>query len=160
MAKRVYGTSSDGVPVDEYTMNNAGGMEVKIITYGGIVTSILVPDRDGNMRNVALGFSNLRDYETKSPYFGSIVGRYANRLANGKFSLDGVEYAIPVNNGPNSLHGGIRGFDKRVWKATETTDEDGSRLAMYYRSAHGEDAVGRPYEALAGAVLGHERRVA
>jgi aldose 1-epimerase len=139
MAKRLYGTSADGVPVDEYTLTNAGGMEVKIIAYGGIITSILVPDRDGNMTSVALGFSNLQDYETKNPYFGSIVGRYANRIANGKFSIDGLEYTVPVNNGPNSLHGGISGFDKQVWKATETAGKDGVRLELRYRSADGEE---------------------
>jgi aldose 1-epimerase len=137
--KSPYGTTADGVAVDEYTLTNANGMEVKIVTYGGTITSIKVPDRFGNMANVALGFSNLADYETKSPYFGCITGRYANRIAGGKFTLDGQEYSLPVNNGPNSLHGGVKGFDKRVWQAKEVTGAEGVGLELTYRSADGEE---------------------
>ena len=139
MEKKPYGTTADGVAVDEYTLTNANGMEVKVITYGGIITSIKVPDRDGNMANVALGFNNLQDYETKSPYFGCITGRYANRIAKGKFTIDGTEYTLAVNNGPNALHGGLKGFDKVVWKAQEISAADGVALELSYLSPDGEE---------------------
>lgn len=137
--KKSYGTTADGVAVDEYTLTNANGMEVKVITYGGIITSIKVPDRFGNMANVALGFDNLKDYETKNPYFGCITGRYANRIAKGKFTLDGVEYTLAINNPPNALHGGLKGFDKQVWKAKEITSADGVGLELTYLSPDGEE---------------------
>jgi aldose 1-epimerase len=133
-----YGETADGTPVDEYTLTNANGVEVKIITYGGIVTSIMVPDRYGNMANVALGFDNLQDYQTKNPYFGCITGRYANRIANGVFTIDDVTYCLDVNNEPNSLHGGFTGFDKVVWEATEVEGENGVGLQLTYTSAAGE----------------------
>src|SRR5262245_62077110 len=115
VSKRVYGTASNGQAVDEYTLINAQGIEVKIITYGGIITSVRVPDRNGSVADVVLGFSQLADYETKNPYFGSVVGRYGNRIAKGVFTLDGTQYTLAVNDGPNSLHGGLKGFDKQVW---------------------------------------------
>ena len=113
-----YGTLADGTAIDQYTLANQRGMSVKIITYGGIVTEIDTPDRKGKTANVALGFDNLADYVAKSPYFGAIIGRYANRIAKGTFTLDGTTYQLPINNGVNSLHGGIKGFDKHVWSAT------------------------------------------
>jgi aldose 1-epimerase len=117
--KELYGTTADGIDVWEYTLTNHKMMEVKIITFGGIITSIKVPDRDGNWENVALGFDNLQDYETKNPYFGCITGRYANRIAEGQFTLDGVTYQLGINNPPNHLHGGLKGFDKQVWEVTD-----------------------------------------
>jgi len=136
--KQPYGTTANGLPIDEYTLTNAHGMVVKIITYGGIITAAHVPDRDGNFANVILGFNNLADYETKSPYFSAITGRYANRIANARFTLNGVEYKIPANNGINSLHGGLRGFDKQVWTAREIPgDEIG--LELSYLSKDGEE---------------------
>lgn len=134
-----YGTTADGQEVEEYTLTNANGMEVKIITYGGIITSIRVPDRNGNMANVALGFDNMEDYETRNPYFGNITGRYANRIAGGKFTLDGTEYTLAQNNGPNSLHGGEKGFDKVIWTAEEVESEDGVALELSYLSADMEE---------------------
>jgi aldose 1-epimerase len=134
----VYGTV-DGVEVLEYTLTNAKGMEVKIITYGGIITSIKVPDRRGKMANVALGFDNLDDYVTKNPYFGCITGRYANRIAKGQFTLDGTNYCLDVNNPPNSLHGGVKGFDKQVWTVVEATaGQNGVVLKLHYLSLAGE----------------------
>jgi aldose 1-epimerase len=116
----------NGVNVDRYTLANANGMQVRILTYGGIVQSLMVPDRWGHRANVVLGFPTLADYVARnSPavgggvYFGALVGRYANRIAKGTFTLDGVTYHVPVNNNGNSLHGGIDGFDKKVWSATE-----------------------------------------
>ena len=115
-------TTADFGNVDEqaghlYTLTNANGMVVKIITYGGIVTEMHVPDKAGKMADVVLGFDNLDGYLDKSPFFGAIAGRVANRIAKGKFTLDGKEYTLAVNNGPNALHGGKKGFDKEVWKA-------------------------------------------
>src|SRR6185436_17255253 len=103
-----FGTTAAGERVDRYTLSN-GSMRVRILTYGGILQSIEVPDRRGKLGNVALGFDNLADYVSRSPYFGCITGRYANRIALGKFTLDGVTYSLPINNDPNSLHGGTVG---------------------------------------------------
>jgi len=136
-----YGTTASGQDVHEYTLTNASKrpMEVKIITFGGIITSIKVPDKWGNMENVALGFDNLQDYETKNPYFGSITGRYANRIANGRFVLGGVTYCLDINNPPNSLHGGLDGFDKKVWEVTKAeAGADGVVLELHYLSLAGE----------------------
>jgi aldose 1-epimerase len=139
ITKQPFGTV-DGQSVDLYTLTNARGMEVKIMTYGGIIQSIKVPDWSGQMANVALGFSTLDDYVTKnSPYFGAIIGRYANRIAKGMFTLDGVTYQLPVNNGPNSLHGGLKGFDKRVWQATEVHAGHTVGLTLSRISPDGEE---------------------
>jgi aldose 1-epimerase len=138
ITKKPYGTTADGVAVAEYTLANGAGMEVKIITYGGIITSIRVPGRDGRIGNVALGLASLRAYETKSPYFGAITGRFANRIAEGKFTLDGVTHQLDINNGPNSLHGGLRGFDKQVWAAMELDGQGESALELTYRSPDGD----------------------
>ena len=140
-----YGTTAGGQDVYEYTLTNAGKrpMEVKIITFGGIITSIEVPDNWGNLENVALGFDNLQDYETKNPYFGTITGRYANRIANGRFTLEGVTYCLDINNDPNSLHGGFSGFDKKVWEVTKAeAGPDGVVLELFYRSLAGEGYEG------------------
>lgn len=122
-----------------YTLTNAAGMEVRILTFGGIVQSLRVPDRDGHLANVVLGFANLEGYVTKSPYFGAIVGRYANRIAKGTFSLDGTTYRLPLNNRPNSLHGGKTGFDKHVWHASEVAAGDAVGLALSTVSPNGEE---------------------
>jgi aldose 1-epimerase len=140
-----YGTTADGQDVYEYTLTNANKdpMEVKIITYGGIITSIKVPGRQHDMANVALGFDNLQDYETKNPYFGCITGRYANRIALGRFTLDGTTYCLDINNDPNSLHGGFVGFDKKVWDVTKAeTGPDGVVLELHYLSEAGEGYEG------------------
>jgi aldose 1-epimerase len=133
-----YGTV-DGEAVELYTLTNANGMEVKIMTYGGIVQSIRVPDRDGTMANVALGFDGLDDYVESSPYFGCITGRYANRIARGTFNLEGTRYFLALNNGTNALHGGEKGFDKYVWAAEEINDADGVGLTLSRTSPDGEE---------------------
>jgi len=138
ITKKPYGTTADGIAVAEYTLANGAGMEVKIITYGGIIASIRVPGRDGRIGNVALGFSSLREYETKSPYFGAITGRFANRIAEGKFTLDDVTHQLDINNGPNSLHGGLKGFDKQVWAARELDRQGESALELTYHSPDGD----------------------
>jgi len=136
---RIYGTAIDGAAVEEYTLTNAGGMEVRFITYGGILTSIRVPDRKGRFANVALGFDSLDKYESEHPYFGAITGRYANRIAKGRFSLDGKDYALFANDGPNSLHGGKTGFDRRIWSAREVAVAGHSGIELSYLSVDGEE---------------------
>lgn len=111
----------DGEAVELYTLTNANGMEVTIMTYGGIIHSVSVPDRDGNVANVTLNKPTLDDYVAGHPYFGCITGRYANRIARGTFTLEGEMYRLALNNGENTLHGGEVGFDKVVWDATEVT---------------------------------------
>ncbi len=127
----------DGQPVTLFTLTNASGANVGIIEYGGIVVSLNVPDRDGNLGDVVLGFDTLDAYVADTPYFGAITGRYANRIAGGKFEIDGAAYELPVNNGPNSLHGGIKGFDKVIWKGTPAESGDGVSFA--YVSQDGEE---------------------
>ncbi len=134
-----FGRTQDGTPVSLYTLRNRNGMEARIMNYGGIVVSLKVPDRNGTLGDVVLGYDNLADYLKSSPYFGAMVGRYGNRIAKGKFTLDGVEYSLAVNNGPNALHGGIRGFDKVVWQASESTSAEGPSLELTYLSKDGEE---------------------
>ncbi|MFL5245719.1 MAG: aldose epimerase family protein [Gemmataceae bacterium] len=137
--KKDFGKTQDGTAVDQYTLTNANGMKAKIITYGGIITELDVPDRDGKLGDVVLGFDDLKGYLAGHPYFGALVGRVANRIAKGKFTLDGKEYQVPVNNGPNALHGGIKGFDKQVWKAEPIKARDGVALKLTYMSKDGEE---------------------
>jgi len=137
--KDLFGTTPAGEKVFRYTLTNSRGMQVKILTYGGIVQSIEVPDRNGQKVNVALGFATLKDYLERSPYFGCITGRYANRIAKGKFTLDGVTYQLAINNDPNSLHGGDKGFDKYVWKATEKRSDSSVGLKLSRVSPDGEE---------------------
>src|SRR5579859_2294315 len=136
--KSPYGVTADGKAVEVYTLTNAAGMEVKIITYGAIITSIRVPDRFGNLANVTLGFGSLNVYETdNNPYFGAIVGRFANRIAKGKFTLDGKEYTLATNDGPNTLHGGEKGFSHQVWEAELVSSPPG--LTLRHFSHDGEE---------------------
>lgn len=130
---------AEGEAVDLYTLTNANGVEVKIMTYGGIVQSILVPDRDGEMENVTLGFESLDKYLAGHPYFGNITGRYANRIALGKFSIGDETYELAINNEPNALHGGEKGFDKFVWAAEEVTGDDGVGVKLSRTSPDGEE---------------------
>src|SRR6185369_2396316 len=124
-------------PVTEYTITNGSGMQVSIINYGGTVTKIIVPDKDGKMGDVVLGFDSLSGYLQKGdPYFGSLVGRYANRIANAKFTLDGKEYSLAGNDHGNSLHGGNKGFDKVWWQIEKKSD---SSLVLTYASKDGEE---------------------
>jgi len=137
ISKEPFG-STGGQAVDRYTLKNCKDMEVKILTYGGILQEIWVPDRKNKVANVALGFDNLDDYVNKSPYFGCITGRYANRIALGTFTLDGVTYHLPINNPPNSLHGGTVGFDKHVWAATPFTTSKTVGLVLRFTSPDGD----------------------
>ncbi len=136
--KRTYGSLTDGKAVDEYTLTNANGLEVKFITYGGIITSLRVPDRNGKLGDVVLGYSDLSNYETRNFYFGSTVGRYGNRIANAGFSLNGETYSLAANNGPNSLHGGLKGFDKQVW-GVKVIEGGDAAVELTYLSIDGEE---------------------
>jgi len=133
-----FGTA-DGKPVELYTLQNTKGAVAKIMTYGGIVQSLKVPDRDGHLVDVVLGYDNLDGYVSNSPYFGALIGRYGNRIGAGKFTLDGKTYTLATNNGPNHLHGGIKGFDKQVWTATPTCTKEGPALKLTYRSPDMEE---------------------
>ena len=134
-----FGKTADGQSVELFTLTNAMGTEAKITNYGGIVVSLSVPDRTRKFADVVLGFNDLESYLKGHPYFGSIIGRYGNRIAKGHFSLDGVEYKLAVNNGPNHLHGGIKGFDKVVWTPAPTTTRNAASLSLTYLSTDGEE---------------------
>lgn len=131
----------NGKAVEIYTLTNSRGMEVTVLTYGGILQSIKVPDRRGKLENVTLGYDNLDDYvNNNGPYFGAIIGRYGNRIGGASFELDGVEYELAANNGPNNLHGGNFGFDKRVWTVEDTgSDRHSAWIELSYTSPDGEE---------------------
>jgi len=129
----------DGRAVDLYTLENANGLVAKITNYGATVTELHVPDRDGNLGDIVLGFDTLAEYPEKSQYFGCMAGRCANRIAYGKFSIDGTEYQLNLNNDPHHLHGGNKGFDKVVWNAEPMETHDGPALRLTYRSPDGEE---------------------
>jgi aldose 1-epimerase len=137
--KAAFGTTPDGTPVDLYVLTNSKGMKAKIITYGAILTELHVPDRNGKLADVVLGFDDLQGYLAGHPFFGATVGRVANRIAKGKFTLDGKEYSLAVNNGPNSLHGGLKGFDKAVWKAEQVKVADGVAVRFSHLSPDGDE---------------------
>jgi aldose 1-epimerase len=134
-----YGKMPDGTPVEEYTLTNSHGITMKVITLGGIVTEIHTPDKDGKVADICLGCSNLEEYLEGHPFFGAIAGRVANRIAKGKFTLNGKEYTLAVNNGPNHLHGGKSGFDKKVWKASPGMGRGINTLTLEYTSKDGEE---------------------
>jgi aldose 1-epimerase len=135
-----YGQTASGEPIVRYLLSNAKGMKVEVINFGAIVTAVSVPDRNGEFRNVTLAFDDLAGYEANAPYFGAICGRYANRIAKGKFKIDGTEYTLATNNGPNHLHGGLRGFNKAVWRAEEVPAANGAAgVRLKYDSPDGEE---------------------
>ncbi|PYP77600.1 MAG: galactose-1-epimerase [Gemmatimonadetes bacterium] len=134
-----FGTAPDGTPVDAYTLVNTHGIRTRILTYGGIVQSIETPDRAGKLDDVVLGFDDLQGYVKSSPYFGAIVGRYGNRIARGRFTLDGKTYTLAINNGPNHLHGGIKGFDKVVWTAQPFSSDSGVGVVLTHTSPDGDE---------------------
>jgi aldose 1-epimerase len=139
--KQPFGKTPDGREVFLYTLTNASGMEVKITNYGGTIESIKVPDRDKNYADVVLGFDSLEGYTQpkNTSYFGALIGRYGNRIAKGTFQLNGQIYHIPTNDGPNSLHGGIHGFNSKVWDATTKETPEGPSLTLHYLSKDGEE---------------------
>jgi aldose 1-epimerase len=137
--KETFGTTPEGKPVDLYILTNAHGLEVRVINFGGIITSLRVPDKNGKLDDIVLGFDNLDGYLENKPYFGAIIGRYANRIANGKFTLDGHEYTLAKNNGSNSLHGGLKGFNKVIWQAEPFRNHQGMGVTLSYTSKDGEE---------------------
>lgn len=139
VTKAPFGKTADGTPVEIYTLTNSHGMEAKIITYGARVTYLTAPDRNGKMADVVEGFDTLEPYLHPVPFFGATIGRFGNRIAKGKFTLDGKTYSLPTNDGPNSLHGGTLGFDKRVWTAKPFEDAKGPGVEMTYVAADGEE---------------------
>jgi aldose 1-epimerase len=139
ISKQVFGKTDHRESVDLYTLTNHQGMTAKITNYGGTIVSLETPDRDGRLGDVVLGFDNLGDYIEKSPYFGCLVGRFANRIANGKFTLGSVDYTLAQNDGPNSLHGGLQGFDKRIWLAESFEAPNGPGLILRYQSLNAEE---------------------
>ncbi len=137
--KEPFGKTKEGVAVDIYTLTGKGGVTIKVMTYGALVTHLLVPDKSGNPADVVLGFDSLDGYLAGHPYFGATTGRVANRIAKGRFTVDGKEYTVATNNGPNHLHGGVIGLDKRVWKAQEVAGSADPAVKFTYRSPDGEE---------------------
>lgn len=142
VSKEPFGSLPDGTAVDRYTLSN-GSMKAKILTYGGIIEQLWVPDRSGHRANVTLGFKDLAGYlsdayKESNPYFGAIIGRYGNRIANGRFTLDGNEYSLDINNDPNSLHGGFEGFNVKVWSAEPFETDHSAGVKLSYTSPAGE----------------------
>lgn len=139
MKRAPFGTAPDGEAVELITLTNAHGVELRAMTYGAIIVSLKVPDRAGQLGDVVLGYDSLAGYVKSSPYFGAVVGRYGNRIAKGKYALDGTNYTLAVNNGPNALHGGLRGFDKVVWSADTMRTAEGVGIRFSYASKDGEE---------------------
>src|SRR5215475_12335282 len=137
--KKAFGKLPDGTEVEEYTLDSGKGATAKIITYGATLTELWVPDKAGKNADVVLGFDNLEQYLGDHPYFGGTIGRYGNRIAKGKFTLDGREYSLALNNGPNSLHGGKEGFNRKVWKAEPVKSSHGASVKFTYISKDAEE---------------------
>jgi aldose 1-epimerase len=147
MSREPFGTLPDGTAVELFTLRNASGMEVKVTNYGGIITELKVPDRDGNLDDITLGYSSIDGYVKSSPYFGALIGRYGNRIGKAQFTLDGKTYKLPANDGPNTLHGGPKGFDKVVWNA-EPFERGGERgIVFTYTSPDGDQGFPGTLEA-------------
>jgi aldose 1-epimerase len=143
ISRQSWGYTPDGSPVEIYSLRNANGMEVRVVTYGATVVGLTVPDRNGHLADVVLGFDSVEGYTSRaylraSPYFGAVIGRYANRINKGRFQLNGKLYSLAINNRPNHLHGGIKGFDKVVWEARASGDAQ-PRLQLTYESKDGEE---------------------
>ncbi|WP_338359452.1 aldose epimerase family protein [Yeosuana marina] len=144
ISKEEFGKTPDSVSIERYTLKNEKGMEVSIMTYGGIITSLKVPNKDHKIEDVVLGFDSLSGYTNPSyvnacPFFGALIGRYGNRIAKGEFALNGTEYKLATNDGPNHLHGGVKGFDKVVWNASEVKSDSTASLVLSYLSKDMEE---------------------
>ncbi|MGA0409327.1 MAG: aldose epimerase family protein, partial [Limisphaerales bacterium] len=154
------GNTSDGQPVHLYTLTNKHGLIAKISSYGALLTEMHVPDRDGQLRDVTLGFNELKQYEAGHPYFGATIGRYGNRIAKGAFTLNGKSYQLATNNGPNHLHGGVKGFDKNVWQALANETPEGPSVAFSYTSRDGEEGYPGNLEVKVTYTLTHDNELA
>ncbi|HET9055079.1 MAG TPA: aldose epimerase family protein [Cyclobacteriaceae bacterium] len=137
--KSSFGVTRDGVPVDRFTLKNKNGIEVSVISYGGIITSLLMPDKDSVREDIVLGFDSLSDYEKDHPFFGALIGRFGNRIAKGKFTLGGQTYTLATNNNENHLHGGNKGFDKVLWTIAEHPSDEGKAVKLTYLSKDQEE---------------------
>src|ERR1700719_1190688 len=137
--KPSFGKTASGEQIDLYSLTNKKGMEVSITNFGATVVTLRVPDRAGKATDIVLGYDTLQGYENGKSYFGATVGRYANRIGGGKFSIEGKEYTLPKNDGNNTLHGGIIGFNKKIWKARELPSDNAAALELSYLSADGEE---------------------
>ncbi len=157
--KEDWGKTADGQTVDLYTLTNDNGMVVKITNYGGIITELHVPDRDGNMGDVVLGFNTLEEYLAGHPFYGALVGRYCNRIAKGKFTIGDHTYELATNNGLNHLHGGKVGFDKVVWNAEKVALDIGVGVKLTYTSADGEEGYPGKVEVTATYILTNENEL-
>ena len=154
-----FDTTSNGQQVDKYTLVNANGMTAEIITYGGIMVSLTAPDREGNMEDILLGADSVQGYVRAASYFGGLIGRYGNRIGGARFTLDGVEYKLPANDGANSLHGGTRGFDKVIWKAEPVESSKGVGVKLTYLSPDGDQGYPGNLEATVVYTLTNENEV-
>lgn len=134
-----FGKMSDGTAVSLYTLTNASGMTMKVMNYGGIIVSLTAPDKNGTLEDVVLGYDSLSHYIKRNPYFGALIGRYGNRIAKGKFNLEGKAYQLAQNNNGNHLHGGVKGFDKVFWNIEEFPSAEGKALKLTYLSKDGEE---------------------
>lgn len=139
VARSEFGQLPDGTRIERFMLTNTAGMKVGIINYGGIITTLEVPDRHGALADVVLGYDSMAGYTPNPPYFGAIIGRYANRIANARFTLDGKTYTLPANDNGNTLHGGIKGFDKKVWNAEAFQKPDAAGVVLTYTSPDGEE---------------------
>lgn len=141
VSQEPWGTTPEGAPVTLYTLRNANGLEARVMDFGGVLVSLKAPDRHGEFADIVLGHDTLEPYTSHdtSPYFGALIGRCANRIANGRFRLDGTMYQLALNNGPNALHGGLRGFDQVLWQSEPYGAADGAGVRLSYRSADGEE---------------------
>src|ERR1700726_1910025 len=137
--KQSFGKTASGEQVDLYSLTNKKGVEVSITNFGATVVTLRVPDRAGKAADIVLGYDTLQSYENGKSYFGATVGRYANRIGGGKFSIDGKEYALPKNDGNNTLHGGIIGFNKKIWRGLPLPSDNAAALELSYLSADGEE---------------------
>ncbi len=157
--RRRFGSLPDGSRVEVFILTNGNGLEVAITNYGGIVTSIMTPDRQGDRADVVLGFDDLESYLAGHSYFGAIVGRYANRIADGSFTLDGVSYDLARNNGPNHLHGGEIGFDRALWEARLESSSAGPQLHLTHTSPHDDEGFPGQLEVTVTYGLGHDNEL-
>ena len=135
---KAFGKTNDGTPVEQYVLRNSHGMQATVITYGATLQALEVADKNGKFEDVVLGFDDVQGYQSGTAYFGATIGRFGNRLAKGAFELDGKRFQVPLNDGPNSLHGGPLGFDKKVWKAEPAKSKDSVGVTLTYLSADGE----------------------
>uniref|UniRef100_UPI0035CAEA22 aldose epimerase family protein n=1 Tax=uncultured Sphingomonas sp. TaxID=158754 RepID=UPI0035CAEA22 len=151
-----FGALADGRPVEAITLTNAHGMHVRVISYGAILQSVVVPDRTGKSEDVVLGYADMAGYLAKPNYFGASVGRYANRIKAGHFTLDGKPYTLATNDGPNALHGGKKGFDKQLWRVVEVKSGPSAHVTLSYTSPDGEEGYPGTLSVTATYTLGED----